>query len=332
MDRFWKQSAGSVTDSNHKVFLKARIKLTALYVLIVAIIIFGFSIFLYQSIERNLKDASDDDFADTGSHQHFVQHTLDSVQSELILADIFILIVTASFSFFLAGKTLKPIQESVEAQKAFASNASHELRTPLAVMRNDIEVYLRNNSPAKELTKETMSSNLEEIGRMSTIVEDLLLLARSDNKLLLEPTDININDLVKNTLDRMRSIANAKNIKLVYTPSGPFTIHGVTGSLERMILNILQNAIDNTQGGGSVNAKVEKDGSQVIMYITDTGSGIAPGKLPHIFKRFYKGDSGNGTGLGLSIVKGIVDEHGGEVSVESTLGKGTTVIIKLPIT
>jgi two-component system sensor histidine kinase ResE len=108
-------------------------------------------------------------------------------------------------------------------------------------------------------------------------------------------------------------------------------IQGVENSLERMVLNILQNAIDHTRSNGSISAKVEKDGSRVVIYITDTGSGIAPDKLPHIFKRFYKGDSNTGTGLGLSIVKGIADQHNGEVSVESTLGKGTTVIVKLPI-
>ncbi len=331
MHQSWKQSAGSGIASEHKLFFKARIKLTALYVLIVAFIVFGFSIFLYQSIGRNLKDASDDDFADVGSHQHFVQNTLNSVESDLILADIFILIVTARFSFILAGKTLKPIQESVEAQKAFAANASHELRTPLAVMRNDIEVYLRNNSPTKELTHTTMSSNLEEISRMSSMVEDLLLLARSDNKITIERKDVDINVLVKNMVERMKPLAESKNIKLTYTASDPFVIQGVQNSLERVVLNILQNSIDHTPSGGAISAKVEKDGSQVVVRITDTGSGIAPEKLPHIFKRFYKGDSTTGTGLGLSIVKEIIDQHGGDIFIESVLGKGTTVIIKLPI-
>src|ERR1035437_7023856 len=327
MDQHLKQSAGSGIASDHKLFLKARSKLTALYVLIVAIIILGFSIFLYQNIERNLGDASDDDFADIGSRQHFVDNTLGSIQSDLILADIFILIITAGFSFIFAGKTLKPILQSIEAQKSFASNSSHELRTPLAVMRNDIEVYLRNNSPTKELTKTIMDSNLEEISHMSRIVEDLLLLARSDSKVNSERKEIDINALVKKMLARIASLANSKNIKLTYTPFGSFMIQGVEDSLERMILNILQNAIDHTPSGGSVNVKIEKDGAQIVIYFTDTGSGIAPEKLPHIFKRFYKGDSGSESGLGLSIVKGIVDQHKGNISIESVLGKGTTVVI-----
>ena len=332
MRQFWKQSAGSGLASDHKLFLKARIKLTALYVLIVAIIVLGFSVFLYQSVGKNLRDANDDDFNDITSRQHFIENTLNSLQSDLILADIFILIITAGFSFVLAGKTLKPIQQSVEAQKAFTSNASHELRTPLAVMRNDIEVYLRNNYPTKEMTHGVMNSNLEEIKHMSGIAEDLLLLARSDNKVPINNKEINVNDLVKKITERMKSLADSRNIKLIYTHSDPFVIQGVQESLERVLLNIVQNSIDHTTSGGSITTKVEKDGSQVAIYVTDTGSGIAPDKLPHIFKRFYKGDATNGTGLGLSIVKGIVDQHGGNVSVESTLGKGTRVIIKLPIT
>ena len=89
MDRSWKQSAGSATASDHKLFLKARIKLTALYVLIVAIIIIGFSIFLYQSVGKNLRDANDDDFNDVGARQHFIENTLSSLQNDLVLADIF---------------------------------------------------------------------------------------------------------------------------------------------------------------------------------------------------------------------------------------------------
>ena len=181
------------------------------------------------------------------------------------------------------------------------------------------------------MTHQAMSSNLEEIRHMSGIVEDLLLLARSDSKVSLKKKEINVNDLVKKVFGRMKSLAGSKNIKLTYTDSGPFLIQGVQDSLERMILNILQNSIDHTPNGGSISAKIEKDGSQVVIYITDTGSGISQEKLPHIFKRFYKGDSAMGTGLGLSIVKGIIDQHGGDISIESVVGKGTTAIIKLPM-
>jgi signal transduction histidine kinase len=312
--------------SKRNVFFKARLKLTALYVLLVAIIVFGFSVFLYQSIGRNLKDSSEEDFAGVELHQHFVQNTLDSVVNDLILADMTILIVSAGLSFFLAGKTLKPVQLSVEAQKAFAANASHELRTPLAVIRNDIEVFLRNTSQTKDLAEATMGSNLEEVKRMSSIVEDLLLLARSDNQAMPGHKEIDLGALVKSSVERMKPLANTKNIQLTDS-----MIKGSQGPLERVILNILQNSIDHTPVGGSIGITVEKTGSDIMVRATDTGSGIAVKDLPHIFTRFYKGDSAKGTGLGLSIVKEIVDQHNGRISIESLETKGTTVTICFPM-
>ena len=335
MDRFWKQFAGSAIASEHKVFFKARLKLTALYVLIVAVIILGFSVFLYQSIGRNLTDTNDDDFVGAAPHQHFVQNALDSLQYDLAAADIVILLLAAGFSFILAGKTLRPIQRSVETQKAFASNASHELRTPLAVMRNDVEVFLRNSSPTTVQATTTMKSNLEEISRMSSIVEDLLLLARSEDQAMTKHEDIDLGLLTKKTAERVQFIAESKGIHLTYSHatdigSKPLTIRGARGPLERAILNILQNSIEHTPSGGSIEVVTRKEGANIIVRIKDTGSGIAAHDLPHIFKRFYKGGSATGTGLGLSIVQEIITQHAGQISIESTEHVGTTVTIAFP--
>jgi two-component system sensor histidine kinase CiaH len=331
MDRSWKQSAASGTASAHNVFLKARLKLTGLYILIVALIVFGFSVFLYQSIGRNLKDVQDEDFAGPQFHQHFIQSTLLTVENDLLLADLVIILAAAGISFILAGETLKPIQRSVEAQKAFAANASHELRTPLAVMRNDIEVFQRNAAQSPKLADATMTSNLEEIRRMSGIVEDLLLLARSDHQVSADYADIDLGVLAEHTVRRMKPLADSRKISLSFEGSGPAKVRGSEPALERAILNILQNAIDHTSEGGAVNAKIAKAGNHAILRIGDTGSGIAEKDLPHIFKRFYKGESAKGTGLGLSIVKDIVEQHRGMVSFESVLGKGTTAIISVPL-
>jgi two-component system sensor histidine kinase CiaH len=330
MDRFWKQFAELDIASEHNVFLRARLKLTSLYVLIIAVIVFGFSVFLYQSFEHNIKDVSDDDFAGVESHQHFVQNTLQSVDEELILADLVILIAAAGLSFVLAGKTLKPIQLSVEAQKAFAANASHELRTPLAVMRNDIEVFLRNAYPTKQMIEGTMKSNLEEIRRMSGIVEDLLVLARSDNRILQEQHDLDIGTLVKRVVDRIRSLADSRNIMLVTKPLDGCLIKGVESSLERVFLNILQNSLEYTPSGGSIIIEMEKKNAEIVVRVADTGSGIAPQDIPYVFKRFYKGNGAAGTGLGLSIVKEIIDQHHGRIAVESTEGKGTIFSLYFP--
>ncbi|MDE2030725.1 MAG: HAMP domain-containing histidine kinase [Patescibacteria group bacterium] len=331
MDQFWKQFVGSDIGSKHNVFFKARLKLTAFYVIIVAIIVIGFSFFLYQTIGRNLINANDGDFNDVESHHHFVSNTLVVLENDLIFADIVILLGAAGLSFILAGETLRPIQASVEAQKAFAANASHELRTPLAVMRNDIEVFLRNPTPSKDLNKKVMNSNLEEIKHMSGIVEDLLLLARSDNQIIQEHKDVDLDVIIKNMVARIKPLANSKNIQISYISPGTIAMRGASDLLSRMILNILQNSIDHTSSEGAININTENRNSQILIHISDTGVGIPAKDLPHIFTRFYKGDSVKGIGLGLSIVKEIVDQHKGNVSIESTEGKGTTVHISLPL-
>jgi signal transduction histidine kinase len=313
------------------MFTNARLKLTALYVLIVAIIVFGFSVFLYQSIGSNLRDASDDDFAGHDSHQHFVSNTLDSLQYELLFADLVIIITSAGLSYVLAGRTLRPIQKSVEAQKVFAANASHELRTPLTVMRNDIEVFLRNISQTKEQASKTMNSNLEEIERMSGIVENLLLLARSDNASVPVLVPLDASTLVKTMIKKMQSSADKKNIQLISKLPDSLMIKGNNALLERAILNILQNSIEHTPQYGSITFEMIQKDSQAIIRIIDTGSGIDEKDLPNIFTRFYKAESSNGSGLGLSIVKEIIDQHHGSISIESIKNKGTTVIIHLPM-
>ena len=315
------------------MFKNARLKLTILYVLLVGIIVFGFSVFLYQQVGRNLQDASDDDFAGHDSHQHFVANTLDSLQYELIVADVIILITSAGLSYALAGKTLEPIQKSVEAQKEFAANASHELRTPLAVMKNDIEVFLRNREPVYELAAKTIKSNLEEVDRMTKMVENLLMIARSDNGSKYEMKKVDMGPLLSSIVEKIRPLAENKNIKLSLDQKNEhLVVMGDVLSLERVALNIIQNSIEHTMKGGSITIYSVKEYSNLIIKISDDGVGIEEKDLAHVFKRFYKSESSSGTGLGLSIVREIIKEHNGTIAIESKKGKGTQVIIKIPIT
>lgn len=326
-----KQFAESVTDSKHKVFLWARLKLTGVYVLIVAVIIFGFSLALYQNLSRNLSDASEDDFVGAESHHHFVQTTLDNVSHEIMLIDFIVLIAAAGASYFLAGYTLRPIQRSMEAQKKFSENASHELRTPLAVMRNDMEVLRRNPHPDKEQIHEVLTSNIEEIDRMTEMTEDLLLLARSENKHLasLHKTDLAM--IAKTTAEKMRTIVYSKGINLGISSKERLPILGNTLALERIFTNIIKNSIEHTPKGCSIEVNAFRDNSNAVTTVTDTGSGISEKDLPHIFERFYKSDGGSGTGLGLSIVKELVNQNNGTIHITSTKGKGTTVRIEMPV-
>jgi signal transduction histidine kinase len=325
-----KQSEGSATASDHKVFFWARLKLTGTYVFILVVILLGFSITLYQNLERNLLDASDDDFSGIESHHHFVQNTLADVENEIILIDLIILIAAAGASYILAGYTLRPIQASMEAQRMFSENASHELRTPLAVMKNDMEVLLRNPNPAKDLVHKTLRSNIEEIDDLSQMAGDLLRLARSQNMTRIPKDTIDISSITTKIGEKMQPIASKKEITLRISQSGLLLIYGNVASIERILINLIQNAIDHTLAGGTVVVDVQSKGSSAIIEVSDTGTGISEKDLPHIFNRFYKGESASGSGLGLSIVKELINQHAGDVSIKSTKGVGTVVTITLP--
>lgn len=326
-----KPFGASAIASDHKVFFWARIKLTGTYVLILAFILFGFSTILYQNLDRNLVDASDDSFADVESHHQFVQDTLSTVGNEILLIDVFILLAAAGVSYVLAGYTLRPIQQSVEAQKKFSENASHELRTPIAVMKNDAEVLLRNPHASRELINTTLRSNIEEMDRMSKMAEDLLLLARSQNHALPDMVKIDIAETLRHVAKTMRPLAEKKGVSVEVTSNESLDVEVNKMNLERVFMNLIQNAIEHTPKDGSITLTAAKNVSEAVVTVTDTGSGIDGKDLPHILERFYKGEGVAGSGLGLSIVKEIMDQHRGSVSIESTKGKGTKVTLLFPL-
>jgi signal transduction histidine kinase len=291
----------------------------------------GFSAILYQNLGRSLSDASEDDFSGIDSHHHFVQNTLANVQNEIVLIDLIILVVAAGASYVLAGYTLRPIQKSVEAQRIFSENASHELRTPLAVMKNDAEVLLRNPNPTRDMVHSTLRSNIEEIDRMTKMAKDLLALARSENQATIDTEKINVAEIAKKMGDKMHPIAATKGVALTVKSANPLHIEGSRINLEHVLLNLLQNAIEHTPKSGSIAVEVLQENADTVIKVSDTGSGIEEKDLPHIFERFYKGEGVSGSGLGLSIVKGLVEQHGGSISIESTKGEGTIAIIRLPL-
>ena len=326
-----KQSGESATASGDKVFFWARLKLTLVYVFILALILFGFSAILYQSLQRNLIDASDDNFAGVESHHHFVQNTLADVENEILLIDLTILFVAAGVSYLLAGYTLKPIQRSMEAQKKFSENASHELRTPLAVMKSEAEILLRDPSPTKEQIRRVLESSLEEIDRMTKMTQDLLHLARSENRDVTPGEKVDFSELVRKIADKMKPLAQKQEIGLVVDAEKPLYVVGSRLAFEQIVMNLLQNALQHTPARGSVTLSVKQEKSFAVCTISDTGSGVDEKDLPHIFERFYKGGGTPGSGLGLSIVKELVEGSGGTVSIESIKGNGATATVRLPL-
>jgi two-component system sensor histidine kinase CiaH len=314
------------------LFLQARLKLTAVYVVIVAIIVCGFSLFLYTSVTTNLYDTSDDDFANATARTHFLEHAVTPIRTTLLFTDIFIIIGAAGLSYLLAGNTLRPVQKSLEAQRLFAAQASHELRTPLTVMRNDAEVILRDAHSSPADLRTTLKSNVEEIEKMTQLVKNLLILARSEHT--LPPSErVVLTDLIPNTIAKLEPLAIQKGVSLICSLREAPVIIGSVQGIERVLINLIRNAIEHTPRTGRVEVSSSAAGHRVMIQVRDSGSGVSVEDQPHIFKRFYKGQLGrekNGSGLGLAIVKEIVDQHRGSIDITSSQGNGTLVTLTFP--
>jgi signal transduction histidine kinase len=250
----------------------------------------------------------------------------------LILGSIASLLLALA-SWLLAGRSIKPAQRAWDQQQQFISNASHELRTPLTLMRANADYALRSSSV--EEREKSLHDIVNDVDYMNRLVEDLLLLSRLDaHRLTLADELIALEDLLSETARQVEKIATAKSVGLK-VESADGTIQGDRVRLRQVLLILLDNALRFTPSGGTVRLSSKVSGHEVFVTVTDSGSGIPPEHLPHIFERFYQvpGQIGEdrGNGLGLSIAKGLVEAHHGKISISSQVGKGTTVIIILPV-
>jgi len=233
---------------------------------------------------------------------------------------------------------LARLSDSVGRIKHFTADASHELRTPLAILKGETEVALRWAKGPEEL-RATLVSNLEEIDRMGHIIEDLLSLAKSEaGELYLKITEFSLSDLLQDLYLIGNHIAEAKTIavQLHLNVEGEIRIRADQLQIHRMLLNLVTNAIKYTPAGGRVSLSLAVKNDLAFVAIADSGYGIAAQHLPHIFERFYRIDEARnreagGAGLGLAIVKSIAVVHGGDVSVTSEPGVGSTFTVRLPL-
>jgi len=217
----------------------------------------------------------------------------------------------------------------------FTADASHELRTPLTIMRGELEIALRGERSAEDYL-ETLGSSLEEVERMSKIVNDLLLLSKSDmgqEVLRYDPVDLRL--LLSNLLSHFKILADEHQIQLGSTFEEVETVFGDQLRLRQLLVNLLTNAIRYTPVGGKINLALKGLDNGVEIAIADTGIGIPVEDIPFIFDRFYRADKARsrqygGSGLGLSIVKWIVDAHHGTIKVDSVVGEGSVFRVVLP--
>jgi len=259
----------------------------------------------------------------------------------LLSLGVLFIAVAVAFSYFMSKRALVPIQDAYNRQRQFVADASHELRTPLSVIFSSVEALKMDMSLTSDaFSRKTIERLGDETKRMTKLINDLLTLARTDDaKLQIEKKPFDLQACAQHTLHSLQELANKKNITLQFHASEQIEFVGDEDKCTQLLYILLDNAIKYTPEGGTVSLSfkqyVTKQRKVVEISVSDTGIGIAPEHLPHIFDRFYRADKARtrqigGHGLGLSIAKWIVEAHNGHIQVESEVGKGTTFTLTFP--
>ncbi|MEH6942213.1 sensor histidine kinase [Bacillus sp. JJ722] len=230
------------------------------------------------------------------------------------------------------------LETSFESEKQFTSDASHELRTPTSVIISQCEYALSQSNNPKEM-EESLEVILKQSRKMSTLISQLLLLARADqgkhNTFLFER--INMSELTEIVVEELSLTAQEASINIKTNIEADLFIRADQTLMTRLLMNLLTNAIAYGKEDGNVNMQLYRDGNDIVGKVSDNGIGISEQHIPKIWDRFYRVDaartssSRGNTGLGLSMVKWIVEQHGGTITVDSELGEGSTFTFRLPI-
>lgn len=339
-----KRSGAKDTDLFSSRFHRTRVRLTLVYVAILAVIlissgaitraVFSSSLDHRFRVSRNAPLTQDDS-------QSRLPPNPDDVRADLfnttLLVDGGLLLLAGLLSYGFAGLTLRPIQDAYARQRRFLGDASHELRTPLAILRTDFENELTDRPTA--IAKKQIESHLEEVARMTRLVDDLLAVARLDETgtMTAARDAVELANVVTAAVERLHGTAKKHEVAIKWDwPASGVTVHGNAELLLQAVTNVLKNAVTYNRPGGTVAVSIGQEDGRGFVRVTDTGIGIPDAHLKNIFERFYRVDPSRsrqtgGNGLGLSIVQAIMHQHGGSVRVKSEQGKGTVVDLLFPI-
>jgi len=330
------------TNFKNNAFLRVKLKLTVFYIVGILVILAIFSLVVYSLFAKNIAENIEYEGPDyegrVDIEKQIIEKAQDRLQAILLTVDGLIIIIVGGISYYLAGKTLKPVESSYAKQKKFLADSAHELRTPLAVMKTGAEAVLSDKSCKKEEYKKLVKDFLEELNFLSDMVNDLLFLTREDNLHSLEYIKTELRALVHKQIDLMVPYAKARQVTLEKNIiKESIFVKGNAGYLKRLVVNLIKNAIDYNYVKGKVLVSLQHEKKEAILKVVDTGMGISQEDIKHIFDRFYKIDQAgveqnSGAGLGLSIVKEIVIAHKGKIKVNSEINQGAEIIISLPAT
>jgi len=226
------------------------------------------------------------------------------------------------------------LRESIERQRQFTADASHELRTPVATMMAELEWALLHDRPAADY-RESLETCHRAGGRMQSLVEGLLILARADSgELPVRRASVRLDAIVEESVGLLRPLAQQQGVRL-RVAADTLVIAGDRDRLRELLSNLLYNAVIYNRPNGTVTVGVERQGAAVVLRVRDTGIGIDSNDLPHVFERFYRGERARarapaGAGLGLALVRWIVGAHGGTIACTSEPDEFTQFVVSFP--
>ncbi|MHB0865604.1 MAG: sensor histidine kinase [Minisyncoccota bacterium] len=343
---YWKRFAALATGFIHKYrddfFIRTEINIIALqiaYAVLMLALMVAAIIVLYHDILSGMVTAIA--LALTSSTPTIspsdIMFELEAARTrEIIGVATLILILTAVFGYLVARFALLPARTALAAQKQFIGNIAHELRTPLSIIKTNTEVWLLAGN-VSEASRKVHMSNLEELDRISDIINNLLSL-----NVLVRPEHIpfkrvDVREIVHRVVEKLELKIRKKSLRIrIHADKEHFT-WGNPSAIEQIVMNIMKNAVHHTDKG-EISVTIGPDALDMLeISIADTGAGIKREDLYRIFEPFYRGDrartrnGGAGSGLGLTIVSELVKLHHGKVGIRSTPGKGTTVKVTLPM-
>ena len=268
------------------------------------------------------------------------QATLDAMIRVLLLGGALVVFAALGFGAVYAERALVPIRESLGSQRAalrrqreFAADASHELRTPLTVVRSSVEHLRRHPDTPLRDQAEAFDDIDAEVAHLTGLVDDLLLLARSDSGALsLTPMPTDLGEVVADAASSLAKTAEERGVVLRVDPA-PTVVRADAARVRQVVTILVDNAIRHTPRGGEVRVAVSADGSAAALDVEDDGPGIREADMPHVFDRFWRapGAPSGGTGLGLAIARTIVEQHGGRIMVTNGPAGGARFRALLPL-
>src|SRR3989344_8967066 len=329
------------------MFRFAAAKLTLGYLAIIMTLSIGFSVAIYHissnELERSASrpvDLYSNIFGPESAsevdklRQQQLEKDRNRLKLNLALYNLAVLAAGGGLSYYLAKRTLAPIEEMLEMQKRFTGDASHELRTPLTAMQSEIEVALRDPDLSKQEAVKLLNSNLEEVAKLKALSEGLLTLATAGKD--TPHQEVSLKAVAAEAIGQVAKRAKDRQIN-IRSSAEAIEVIGSHQQILNLLSMLLDNAIKYSSKSSEVKLSVKAKDSYALITVADHGAGIAQKDLPHIFERFYRADASRtkgrmeGYGLGLAIAKKIVDLHKGTIDVKSLPAKGSTFRVRLPL-